>query len=51
VAKTLLILPSDTKGVVTMSEAIETIRAGFLEWGKDPEINAPRRRIHVPTGV
>ena len=50
-AKTLLGLPSDTKGVVTMSEAIEAIRAGFLEWGKDPEINAPRRRIHVPTGV
>ena len=30
-AKTLLILPSNTKGVVTMSEAIETIRAGFLD--------------------
>jgi len=51
VAKTLMGLPGDTKGIVPMGEAIEAIRTGFREWGQDPEINAPRRRIHVPTGV
>ncbi|MEE9144388.1 MAG: ornithine cyclodeaminase family protein [Candidatus Binatia bacterium] len=50
-AKTLMVLPGDTKGIVPMGEAIEAIRTGFREWGQDPEINAPRRRIHVPTGV
>jgi hypothetical protein len=51
VAKTLIVLPGDTKGIVPVGEAIEAIRTGFREWGQDPEINAPRRRIHVPTGV
>ena len=24
---------------------------GFREWGENPQFNAPRRRIHIPTGV
>ncbi|HEY3168862.1 MAG TPA: ornithine cyclodeaminase family protein [Candidatus Binatia bacterium] len=34
-----------------MAEAVEAVRLGFREWGEDPQLNAPRRRIHLPTGV
>lgn len=34
-----------------MEAAVEAVRAGFREWGEDPGLNAPRRRIHIPTGV
>ena len=47
----LLITPDEVKGVVTMAEAIEAVRLGFREWGENPQFNAPRRRIHIPTGV
>ena len=47
----LLIKPDAVKGVVTMAEAIDAVRLGFRAWGEDPELNAPRRRIHIPTGV
>ena len=46
-----LIGPSEIRGVVTMAEAIEAVRTGFRQWGENPQINAPRRRIHIPTGV
>lgn len=49
--KPLLILPEQVKGIVSMEEAIEAVRLGFREWGQNPLINAPRRRIHVPSGV
>jgi alanine dehydrogenase len=47
----LLINPGEVKGIVTMAEAIEAVRQGFREWGEHPQFNAPRRRIHIPTGV
>jgi len=47
----LLVSPEEIRGVVTMSEAVEAVRLGFREWGENPELNAPRRRIHIPTGV
>ena len=47
----LLISPDELKGIVTMAEAIEAVRLGFREWGESPALNAPRRRIHIPTGV
>lgn len=47
----LLINPSEIRGIVTMSEAVEAVRLGFREWGENPQLNAPRRRIHIPTGV
>lgn len=47
----ILIRPSELRGIVSMAEAIEAVRAGFREWGQIPQINAPRRRIHIPTGV
>ena len=46
-----LIRPSEVRGIVQMAEAIEAVRMGFREWGQSPHINAPRRRIHIPTGV
>src|SRR5574342_1073343 len=49
--KPLLIQPQDLKGIVGMEAAVEAVRAGFREWGQNPQVNAPRRRIHIPTGV
>ena len=34
-----------------MEAAVEAVRTGFREWGDSPGLNAPRRRIHIPTGV
>ncbi len=47
----LLVRPHELKGVVSMAEAIDAVRQGFHEWGDSPRLNAPRRRIHIPTGV
>jgi ornithine cyclodeaminase/alanine dehydrogenase-like protein (mu-crystallin family) len=47
----LLVSPHEIRGIVTMSEAVEAVRTGFREWGENPRLNAPRRRIHIPTGV
>lgn len=47
----MLIKPDAAKGIVTMAEAIDAVREGFRAWGENPEFNAPRRRIHIPTGV
>ena len=49
--QTRLIRPSEIRGIVSMAEAIDAIRTGFRQWGENPQINAPRRRIHIPTGV
>lgn len=34
-----------------MEATVDAVRAGFREWGENPELNAPRRRIHIPSGV
>src|SRR5438128_7173631 len=47
----LLVSPEEIRGIVTMAEAVEAVRLGFREWGENPQLNAPRRRIHIPTGV
>ena len=47
----LLVSPQEIRGIVTMAEAVEAVRLGFREWGENPQLNAPRRRIHIPTGV
>ena len=49
--KPILIRPNEVRGIVSMDEAIEAVQMGFREWGSNPQINAPRRRIHVPSGV
>jgi ornithine cyclodeaminase/alanine dehydrogenase-like protein (mu-crystallin family) len=47
----LLIQPHELKGIVGMDAAINAVRIGFRDWGENPQLNAPRRRIHIPTGV
>jgi ornithine cyclodeaminase/alanine dehydrogenase-like protein (mu-crystallin family) len=47
----LLISPNEIRGIVSMSEAVEAVRLGFREWGENNQLNAPRRRIHIPSGV
>src|SRR5574341_1473474 len=47
----ILVTPHEIRGIVTMSEAVEAVRLGFREWGENAQLNAPRRRIHIPTGV
>jgi alanine dehydrogenase len=49
--KARLVLPGEIRGIVSMREAVEAVRMGFCEWGEDTQINAPRRRVHIPTGV
>jgi len=39
------------KTVVAAAASLLAVRAGFREWGENPQLNAPRRRIHIPTGV
>ncbi len=47
----VLIRPEEIRGIIPMAEAVEAVRLGFRQWGEDPQINAPRRRIHIPSGV
>src|ERR1043165_3990812 len=46
-----LVRPAALRAIITMEAAIDAVRTGFREWGANPQINAPRRRIHIPTGV
>jgi ornithine cyclodeaminase len=47
----LLLRPDDTRGLITMSEAIDAVELGFKEWAENRELNQPRRRVHAPGGV
>jgi ornithine cyclodeaminase/alanine dehydrogenase-like protein (mu-crystallin family) len=47
----LLIRAEEVAGMFTMEEAINAVEAGFREFGRNPELNAPRRRIMTPDGV
>src|SRR5918999_432246 len=49
--KPLLVQPQEIRGIVTMKQAVEAVRTGFRGWGENAQINAPRRRIHIPSGV
>jgi alanine dehydrogenase len=49
--KPLIIEPREIRGIVSMQAAVEAVRTGFREWGENPQLNAPRRRIHIPSGV
>lgn len=46
-----LVRAEDVTGLLTMEAAIEAVAAGFSEFGRSPELNAPRRRITTPDGV
>lgn len=47
----LLLRPEDMAGLLTMKEAIEAVEEGFRQWNQFPDVNSPRVRIHVPSGV
>ena len=47
----LLIRAEEVEGMLTMEEAIDAVEAGFRAFGRNPELNAPRRRIMTPGGV
>jgi ornithine cyclodeaminase/alanine dehydrogenase-like protein (mu-crystallin family) len=49
--KPLVVEPREIRGIVSMAAAVEAVRTGFREWGDNPQLNAPRRRIHIPSGV
>ena len=46
-----LIRAEDVTGLLTMDAAIDAVESGFREFGRSPELNAPRRRITTPEGV
>lgn len=47
----LVLGPDDTRGLISMAEAVEATEIAFRDWGQNPGLNAPRRRVHVPSGV
>lgn len=47
----LILGPEDTRGLISMAEAIEATETAFRDWGLNSGLNAPRRRIHAPSGV
>ncbi len=47
----LLLRPEDTRGLVSVKEAIDATEQAFRDWGGNSGLNAPRRRVHVPSGV
>ena len=47
----LLLRPQDLKGLLTMKEAIDLVEESYRGITEFPVINAPRRRVHSPSGV
>src|SRR5262245_25860277 len=47
----ILVLPQEIRGIVGMEAAVDAARSCFRDWCDNPQLNAPRRRIHIPTGV
>ncbi|MPZ14657.1 MAG: hypothetical protein GEU73_09590 [Chloroflexi bacterium] len=47
----LLLQPVETRGLITMAEAIEATETAFRDWGQNHGLDAPRRRVHTPAGV
>lgn len=37
--------------LVSISEVVSAVETGFRAWGEHRGVNAPRRRIHTPSGV
>ena len=48
---TLILQPEDTRGLISMAEAVEATETAFRDGSSYPGVNAPRRRVHVPSGV
>ncbi|MEK9683361.1 MAG: ornithine cyclodeaminase family protein [Rhodospirillaceae bacterium] len=47
----LLLKPDDFQDLVSMDEAIDAVEQGYIDGMNFPVINAPRRRVHSPSGV
>ena len=47
----LLLKPDEIQDLVTMREAIDAVEKGYAGAQEFPVINAPRRRVHSPSGV
>jgi ornithine cyclodeaminase/alanine dehydrogenase-like protein (mu-crystallin family) len=47
----LVLYANDVKGSISMKDAISAIELAFRDWGNNEGLNAPRRRIHAPSGV
>src|SRR5512144_3281406 len=42
----LILRPEEVEGLVSMAEAVDAVEKAFGDWGKYPEINLTRRRLH-----
>ena len=47
----LILQPADTRGLITMAEAVEATETAFRDWAQNHGIGAPRRRTHMPSSV
>ena len=42
----LILRPEEVEGLLSIAEAIDAVEKAFADWGKHPEINLTRRRLH-----
>ena len=42
----LILRPEEVEGLLSMAEAVDAVEQAFADWGKYPEINLTRRRLH-----
>ena len=42
----LILRPEEVEGLLSMAEAVDAVEKAFVDWGKYPEINLTRRRLH-----
>ena len=42
----LILRPEEVEGLLSMTEAVDAVEKAFVDWGKYPEINLTRRRLH-----
>ena len=42
----LILRPEEVEGLLSMAEAVGAVEKAFADWGKYPEINLTRRRLH-----
>jgi hypothetical protein len=43
----LILRPEEVEGLLTFEETIAAVEKAFADWGKNPEINLTRSRLHV----
>jgi alanine dehydrogenase len=42
----LILRPEEVEGLLSMAEAVDAVEKAFADWGRYPEINLTRRRLH-----